>query len=139
MKAKLNIDQDADLSTITPALRGRIKWRPVDGPRGRKVPVAYYPKGTEFEGAMALGICATGQGSPSDAECSAELGWSPEQIDDQKLKYEMDAMGLTDADDRDLFRAGVIVGIDKNREYIHGPNWDAYNAAIVVKKENEEI
>lgn len=126
MKCKLVLDQFCDLSKVTEANRSKVKFIPG---RGGKA-VAIFPAGTEFEGDMAIGLCRTGQASPSDDECAKELGLSAAQIESLQLEYRMDSLGINRKEDRELYRAGVITGYDKDLNYIHGPNWEAYQAAI---------
>jgi len=50
----------------------------------------------------------------------------------------MDTLGINSEADRELYRAGVITGYDKELKPIPGPNWDAYQAAK-AESETEEI
>lgn len=138
MKARLNLDQFADMTTMTPEQRKLMKWSPKKV-RDRTVPEAYFPKGTIFEGDQALALCKTGQASPADEECATALGWPEDRIKAQQVEYEMNALGLDDDDDRTLYRAGVIKGVGPNKEYIHGENWDAYHAGLKQAEETEEV
>lgn len=133
MKAVLALDQFCDVSKVTEANRHKIKWV-----KHRDKAVAIYPKGTEFEGEMAIQLCRTGQATPSDEECAKELGLSSAQIESLQIEYKMDTLGINRKEDRELYRAGVILGYDKDLNYIHGPNWDAYMQAIQESETLEE-
>lgn len=130
MKAALVLDQDADLSSCPEYRVASIQWRKS---RGKLTP--YFPAGTIYEGYDALMICRTGQGSPLDEECAAAVGMTEVQLKSAQLEYKMNALGINDKGDRELYRAGVILGYDDKLEYIHGPNWDKYQAA---KNESED-
>lgn len=126
MKAVLALDQFCDVSKVTEENRHKIKWVKE---RPNRI-VAIYPKGTEFEGEMAIQLCRTGQATPSDEECAKELGLTQAQIDSLQVDYRMNSLGIHRKEDRELYRAGVILGYDKDLNYIPGPNWDAYMQAI---------
>lgn len=132
MQAKLNLDQYADLATVPDELQSKIGFKMEGGKR-----VAYYPSGTSFEGDLALQLCRTGQASPSDDECAAALGMSAEQVAAKAVEYRMDVLGINSANDRQLYRAGVILGYDDKLAYIPGPNWEKYQAALAKTKEDE--
>lgn len=134
MKAVLALDQFCDVSKVTEENRHKIKWVKE---RSNRL-VAIYPKGTEFEGEMAIQLCRTGQATPSDEECAKELGLSSAQIESLQIEYKMDTLGINRKEDRELYRAGVILGYDKDLNYIHGPNWDAYMQAIQESETLEE-
>lgn len=125
MRAKLNLDQYCDLSTVTPELSKLVKYKSEHGS-----PVAYFPAGTEFTGNMALMLCRTGQASPSDKEAMNALGLSETQIASLKLDYEMTAAGVHDKEARELYRAGVIAGYNADGTEKPGPNWEKYQAAL---------
>lgn len=134
MKSKLVLQQFADLSALLPADAHKVKF--IKG-RGGKA-VAVFPAGTEFEGDVALFLCRTGQASPSDDECAKELGLSQAQIDSLQLDYRMDSLGINRKEDRELYRAGVITGYDKDLQYIPGPNWEAYMEAVEAEESEED-
>jgi len=137
MLAMLNLDQFCDASKLTPELAPLVSWVPGRDRDGREVQIAVYRKGTVFSGAMALQLCRTGQASPADEECAAEIGMTPEQLDVLRIDYEMNAKGINDKGDRELYRAGVIVGYNPDLSYKPGPNWDKYNAAKQQLQEGE--
>lgn len=126
MKCRLVLDQFCDLSKVTEENRPKVKFIPAKNGKA----VAIYPAGTEFEGDMAIGLCRTGQASPIDDECAKELGLSEAQIASLQIEYRMDSLGINRKEDRELYRAGVITGYDKDLNYIPGPNWEAYQQAI---------
>ena len=132
MQSALNLDQYADLDTVPAALQASIAFKSECGKQ-----VAYYPKGTAFEGLVALQLCKTGQASPSDDECAQALGWSAEQIAAQAVEYKMATLGINSENDRKLYRAGVILGYDDKLAYIPGPNWEKYQAALAKTEEDE--
>jgi hypothetical protein len=123
---------DADTSALTDL---HPPVQPIT--RHRKV-VFVFPVGSEFSGEIALFLCRVGAAEPSDDECRAELGWNAEQIARQQLKYKMDDLGINSPEDRELYKAGVILGYDAKLEYIPGPNWAAYQAAK-SETEKEEL
>ena len=130
MRAKLVLDQFANPDKATGPLKERIKY--IRG-RGSNM-VAIFPKGTEFDGQTALDMCKRGQAEPADEECTAALGMTEEERRERQLEYSMDALGINRKEDRKLFEAGVILGYDKELNYIPGPKWEAYHRA---KAENE--
>lgn len=132
MKARLVLDQDCDLSQRT-ADQPDVAFVP--GKNGKLK--AIYPKGSEFSGPQALLLCRTGQATPSDDECAAALGLSDAQLKSLQLSYEMDSKGINDKQDRELYRAGVILGYDEQLNYIPGPQWAAYQAALQELDEDD--
>ena len=133
MKAKLALQQYADVSALTETLQGKLQWITEGGNR-----VAVFPAGTEFEGTQAIRLCRTGQASPSDDECANAVGMTETQLESLQLGYKMDTLGINSKEDRELYRAGVILGYSKDKEYIPGPNWDAYHEAK-TESDVEEI
>ena len=125
MKASLVLDQFADTSALTKELKSKVTFS--TGADGK--PVALFLAGTVFEGPQAVMLCRTGQARPADDECAKELKLSLAQLEALQVDYKMNSLGINDKDDRELYRAGVIEGYNSDREYIHGPNWDAYQAA----------
>lgn len=124
MKAALVIDQFADVSTLTETQQAMITWKTV-----YKKPEAIFPAGTVFEGDDAIRMCKTGQAMPVDDECAKACGLSAAQLASLQVGYKMDTLGINRKEDRELYRAGVILGYDNKLNYIHGPNWEAYQAA----------
>lgn len=135
MKARLVLDQYCDLSKVTEENRSKVAFRP--NPRGKAE--AIYPAGTEFEGEMALLLCRTGQATPSDEECATKLGYTPEQLKAVQVEYKMNALGINRKEDRELYRAGVILGYDEKLRYIPGPNWDAYQKAVAQAQDGDDV
>lgn len=138
MKAVLHLDQDADLTTITPEYQAKLAFR-----KERGKMVAYFPKGCEFEGEHAIALVGTGQASPSDDECAVACGMTPEQIKAKRINYAADAAGVRGTKDREMFLAGAILGYaegttDEKPIYIKGPNWDAWQAAEQAEKAKAE-
>lgn len=133
MLAKLVLDQDADTSKLT-ELHPPVSWRKQkDGKL-----VAYFKTGSEFTGPQALALCRTGQAQPADDECARALNLNATQIAVLQVDYQMDNLGINLPDDRELFRAGVILGYDAKLQYKPGPNWDAYQAAKTANENDED-
>lgn len=139
MKAKLNLDQFADVSKVTEENRSKLKFKPGKTSDGKPVSIAYFPEGAIFENEMALQLCRTGQATPADDECAVALGLSTSDIQSLRVEYKMTNLGINKKEDRELYRAGVILGYDKNLNYIHGPNWDEYQAALQAVEDEEDI
>lgn len=133
MKAALVLDQFADVSALTPEQAKLIVWKTI-----YKKPEAVFPAGTVFEGDDALRMCGTGQAMPIDDECAQACGLSAAQLASLQVGYKMDTLGINRKEDRELYRAGVILGYDKDLKYIHGPNWDAYQAAKLDSAMSED-
>jgi hypothetical protein len=133
MKARLLLDQWADVTKLTDELRGKV------------VPVAVgkiidwkFPEGTIFEGPQALFMCKTGQCEPMDDECMEALDIPDARRHAIQLNYKMSSLGINDKGDRELYRAGVIEGYDGDLKYIPGKNWDAYMKAKAELKKTED-
>jgi len=138
MKAKLHLQQFCDVSQVTPELQSLVSWVPGKDVAGKPVSVAVYAAGTVFEGPIALQLCRTGQAAPADDECAEALNMTQQQIDVLRVEYEMNNLGINNKGDRDLYRAGVILGYNADLTYKPGPKWDEYHAAK-AKIEGEEI
>jgi hypothetical protein len=136
MKAKLVITHEADMSTMSEEMKAKVRF--AKNSAGGK-PIAIFPAGTEFEGVHALALCRNGQAAPSDEECANALGLSPAQLDSLQVGYKMDTLGIHKPEDRDLYRAGVISGFDKDGNYKPGVNWDEYNKAKSAVESGDEI
>lgn len=132
MKAKTVLDLDADTSALTDE-HPPVSWKP----KKRGGVKAYFPKGSEFSGDQALAMCKRGQASPSDKECSDELGFTESQLKSVQTNYLMDSLGIHDKGDRELFRAGVILGYDEKLNYLPGPQWEAYQKAKLEATEDD--
>jgi hypothetical protein len=66
------------------------------------------------------------------------LNLNATQIAVLQVDYQMNNLGINSPDDRELFRAGVILGYDGKSQYKPGPNWDAYQAAKTANENNED-
>jgi len=136
MKAKLVITHEADMSTMSEELKSKVRFAK-NGEAGK--PIAIFPAGTEFEGDQALALCRNGQATPSDQECADALGLTEAQLNALQIGYKMDMLGIHKPEDRELYRAGVISGFDKNGRYKPGVNWDEYNKAKTAVAAEEEV
>ncbi len=140
MKATLVLEQFVNPANAPEYLQSQILYKFGLNPHGDVVPIAYLPVGTVFEGDQAVFMCRTGQCSPADDECAKASGKTPDQIAAQQVEYKMNTLGINRAEDRELYRAGVITGYDADLKYIHGPNWDKYQKAKeALKKESDDI
>lgn len=124
MKAAFVLDQFADVSACTEEQRGKLSFL-----QAKDGPVAIFKAGTIIEGDEAILRCRTGQAAPLDDECRKLVGMTEAQLATAQLEYKMMSLGVNDKGDKELYRAGVILGYDDNLNYIHGPNWDAYQSA----------
>jgi len=128
MKARLVLEQYADVSKLNAEQRKVVTFRPDRMNAGKTVCV--FPEGAVFEGEQALFLCKTGQAEPVDDECMKATKMTPGQRAAIQENYKMDSLGINDKADRELYRAGVILGYHpKDKTYIHGPNWNAYQLA----------
>lgn len=137
MKARLHLQQFCDISKVTPELQPLVEWVPGKNSSGQSVSVPVYPAGTVFEGPIALQLCRTGQAAPADDECAAALNLTQQEIDVLRVEYEMNALGINSKGDRDLYRAGVILGYNADLTYKPGPKWDEYQKAKQALEEAE--
>lgn len=131
MKAILLADEDVTLNDLPPEYVNKLGFV---RRKGRQLPVAIFPKGTEFEGPHALHLVSTGQAMPSDDECKAACGMTPGQLARNSRAYSAAANGIGGEKDLAMFLAGAIDGYgpgstDENPVYIHGPNWKAWQEA----------
>jgi hypothetical protein len=133
MKASLVLDQWADVDALTEDLRGKIAFKA--GHKGKLD--AYFPAGTVFEGDQAVLLCKTGQAKPIDKECCDKAGMTEHQLAVAQVEYKMNSLGINRKEDRELFRAGIILGYDNKLQYIPGPNWDKYQLAKLETEEDE--
>ena len=132
MRSTLSIDQFCNPAGLPEYLRQQVKWKPGKTADGKPAAIPYLPAGTIFEADQALLRCRTKQAIPCDDECFEALGWSESQIAAAKLDYEMNVVGINNKEDRELYRAGVIVGYNKDGSYKRGPAWDAYHEALAA-------
>ena len=138
MKARLHLQQFCDVSQVTPELQPLVSWVPGLDRDRQPTQVAVYAAGTIFEGPIALQLCRTGQAAPADDECAIALGKTEQELAVLRVEYEMNNLGINSKGDRDLYRAGVIVGYNADLTYKPGPKWDEYHAAK-AKLEGEEL
>ncbi len=101
------------------------------------------PRGTVVEGEEALLRVSTGQAEPIDEECSKACGMTPAQLAISQRNYLSAMAGIRGKKDHELFVAGVIDGYepgttDQNPIYKPGKLWDKYQAALQVKKAEDE-
>lgn len=135
MKARLLLDQWADMTQMTDDLRAKV----VPVPFGKVIDWKF-PEGTIFEGEQALFMCRAGQCEPIDDECMGALDIPEAHRQAMQLNYKMSSLGINDKGDRELYRAGVIDGYDGDLKYIPGKNWDAYmKAKEAIKKTEDDI
>lgn len=134
MRARLVLDQWCNVANLPEYLRpaaqavaqfGRIDWR--------------LPAGTEIEGEQAIRMCRTGQCEPVDDECLQAVALTVEQLASRQLEYRMSDLGINDKGDRELYKAGVILGYDEQLDYIPGPNWAKYQAAKALVEQEEDL
>ncbi len=137
MRAKLHLDQFCDITQVTPELQALVSWIPGRNSAGESVTIPIYKAGTIFEGPICLQLCKTGQAGPADDECAEAIGKTPQEIEVLRIEYQMNALGVNSKGDRDLFRAGVIVGYNDDLSYKPGPKWDEYHAAKRAIEEAE--
>ena len=137
MKARLSLDQYCDITKVTPELQPLVSWVPGKDSAGKPTLVAMYLEGCIFEGDIALQLCRTGQAAPADEECALALGKSAAELARLQIEYKMNAMGINNKDDRELYRAGVIAGYEKDGTYKPGPNWAKYKEAQAKLEESE--
>lgn len=138
MKARLVLEQFVNPKTAPEWMQKQIKYKFGRDHTGKTVPIAYLPAGSIIEGEQAAFMCRTGQCSPADDECAQAAGMTDAQISAQQIEYKMNTLGINNENDRELYRAGVIAGYDKDLKPIPGPNWEAYQAAK-AENETEEI
>lgn len=133
MKAALVLDQWADVDSMPEHLREKIAFKP--GFKGRLD--AYFPAGTIFEGEQAVLLCKTGQAKPIDKECADKAGMTEHQLAVAQVEYKMNTLGINRKEDRELYRAGIILGYDEKLQYIPGPNWEKYQLAKLETSEDD--
>lgn len=134
MKSKLINDEGADITTATEEQRSKIKKTGSD-----QHPQYIYPAGTIFEGPQAVFLVKTGQAEPVDDECRAACGMDDASRAAQQENYFMDLLGIRKPEDRDLFRAKIILGYDNDGKYIPGPNWETFQAEKKKIEGEDEI
>lgn len=140
MQCKFTVDVGVNPATLDAEHHAKIAWRPING--GRKME-AYFPAGTVYAHPNAAFFVDRGMALPDDAECEAAIrALTPEQRRRREAEYQADAAGVHDPGDRELFFAGVITGYKSSngpKEYVPGPNWDAYQRAREAAKADEEV
>jgi len=138
MKMRAINDLFVNDKTAPAWMREQIKYRFGKNQQGKTVPIPYLPAGSILQGEEYLFLCKKGAAAAADDETAAAIGMTPEQIAAQQIEYRMDTLGINSEADRELYRAGVITGYDKELKPIPGPNWEAYQAAK-AESETEEI
>jgi hypothetical protein len=138
MQSALVIDQFCNPAGLPQYLKDQVKFKPGKTGDGKPTAIPYLPKGTIFEADQALLRCKTKQAQPIDQECFDALGWSDAQIAAAKVDYEMNVLGINNKEDRELFKAGVILGYNKDQSYKKGPAWDAYQEAMAAAAEVDD-
>ncbi len=136
--ASLSLDQWADPSSCPDYLLSSMRFKQVDVKGVGRSPVPYFPMGTLFVGEDALRIVKTGQGVPANDACKSQCGLSEQEIKRRLVEYEMDSKGITEKGDRELYRAGVIKGMNPDGTAIPGPLWDEYQRALKESTEGDE-
>lgn len=134
MKAIYTRKQFADYDACTPAQREKTVVEFILGK-----PVFVFPAGTVVEGDEAVLRVKTGVAVPADDECKAACGLTDNQISALQLQNEMATLGINDKADQELYKAKVILGYDADLNYIHGPNWDAYQKAKAEQEKVDDI
>ena len=137
MLARLHLDQYCDITQVTAELQTLVSWVPGKNSAGQSVMIPVYKEGTIFSGAIALQLCKTGQAAPADDECAKAIGKTSQEIEVLRVEYQMNALGVNNKGDRDLFRAGVILGYNEDLTYKPGPKWDEYHEAKRAIEEAE--
>lgn len=130
MKAALLNDEDATVQEMPAELIKKLAFRAVPG----KLPQPYYPRGTEFEGPMAVTLVRNGQAAPADAECRQACGMTEGQLEKASRTNAAALAGIRGERDMAMFLAGAINGYapgttDAEPKYVPGPNWEAWQAA----------
>ena len=137
MLARLHLDQYCDITQVTPELQALVSWIPGKNSAGQSVMIAVYKEGTIFSGPIAIQLCKTGQAAPADDECAKAIGKTSQEIEVLRVEYQMNALGVNNTGDRDLFRAGVILGYNEDLTSKPGPKWDEYHEANRAIEEAE--
>ena len=134
MKAALLLDLYANAGACTEEQRLRLTFL-----QSKDGPVAIFAKGSIVSGDEALIRCQTGQASPLDEQCRLACGMTDDQMTYLQTEYKMATLGVNDKDDKELYRAGIILGYDEKLNYIPGPNWAAYQAAKAEIEKTDDI
>jgi len=138
MQAKFTIEQDANYDTCPEDYKASLRLVKREN-NGVEVLVWTWPVDCIVNGDLALQIVLNGQGVPTDEECRVACGLDDEELASRQREYEMTNKGVHNADDRELYREGVITGYDRYGEYIPGPKWDEYQKAKKAIEEKEDI
>lgn len=129
----------ADPRTASESQKSLFVFLPVKSRNGKPRAFPYYTVGTVMEGEDAVWACRVGIATPCDDECVAATGLTKDQLKQRQESYEMTSKGIHSPEDRELYRAGVILGYNKDSSYIHGPNWDAYQEALQAAEDESDI
>ena len=137
MKCIYTRDIDVCMVTIPPHERENVKhFRP--NPDDPKSPIPYWPKGTIREGDFAVWNCKRGFCEPADDECREALGYTPEQIEEAKHRYQRIVDGIR-PEDFAAYDFGAMLGYAEDGSWIPGPRWNEYQAAVKQLEESEDI
>lgn len=138
MKCIFTLDQDVNPATMAESEKAKVKFRSgkttnLTGKVLGKV-VPYFPAGTEYEHPNAAFFVLAGSAIPGDKECTDAVkaeGMTDEDLAALQHRYKRADLGIEEAD-VPLYDAGVILGYDPKSPdgYIHGPQWEAYQAAM---------
>lgn len=137
MKMRIINDMFVNEKTAPMWMVEQIKHRFGKNLQGKVVSIPYLPAGAILHGEEYLFLAIKCAAAPADDECAAAIGLNAEQIAAKQIEYRMDSLGINNENDRELYRAGVILGYDKELKPIPGPNWEAYQAAKAETEEEE--
>jgi hypothetical protein len=84
--------------------------------------------GTEYEGPVAIEFVRVGAAVPTDDECAAACGLSPEELARAQRIYQRSVLGIH-PEDFEAFDAGLMIGytgrkINGRMEWAPGPNYE---------------
>lgn len=143
MKAVLINDEEVTVAGMPEDLVKKLSFRRKPG---KQFPSAYFARGTELEGEIALTLVRNGQATPADEECRVKCGMSADQIDKASRTNAAALAGIRGERDMAMFLAGAINGYaagstDADPKYVPGPNWDAWQAAEneVAQEQNSDL
>lgn len=142
MKCQFVCDVSVDVSTMDDEHKAKIHFRQVRDRAGKTKMEPYFPAGTEYEHPAAVHFVERGVAIPSDDECREACAHiSSSELKRLQEEYAADAAGISDKDDRELFKAGVIEGYEQvngKTAYKPGPNWKRYRTAQEKLKQQQE-
>lgn len=138
MKAKFTIEQDANYVTCPEEYKPSLRLAKREN-NGVEVLVWTWPVDCVVNGDLAIQIVMNGQGVPVDEECRIACGLDDESLAKRQLEYEMTNKGVNNANDREMYRLGVITGYDSQGNYIPGPAWEEYQKTKQEIAERDDI